>query len=136
MIHHMRYNSETDKASRCDVLIETVSWLDNYFEGHMDNALPQLKPSGTEFQTTVWRALLTIDSGTTITYGELARSIDKPQAVRSVAAAIGRNPISVLIPCHRVIGANGSLTGYAGGLERKQALLVMEKNSSAVREYV
>ena len=81
---------------------------------------------GTPFQQAVWQALLRIPRGQTASYVALARSIGKPQAVRAVGAAVGRNPLSVVVPCHRVLGSDGSLTGYAGGLERKQALLRLE----------
>lgn len=81
---------------------------------------------GTPFQQAVWQALLRIPRGQTASYGALARSIGKTQAVRAVGAAVGRNPLSVVVPCHRVLGSDGSLTGYAGGLERKQALLRLE----------
>lgn len=87
---------------------------------------PPLSPQGTPFQRRVWNALLDIPSAHTISYGALATAIGAPASVRAVAAAVGRNPISVWIPCHRVIGSNGSLTGYAGGLGRKRALLALE----------
>lgn len=82
--------------------------------------------AGTPFQQTVWRALLIIPAGQSQSYGELARHLGKPQAVRAVGAAVGRNPVSIIVPCHRVLGAGGQLTGYAGGLWRKQALLQLE----------
>jgi methylated-DNA-[protein]-cysteine S-methyltransferase len=82
---------------------------------------------GTEFQRSVWRALLAIPSGQTRSYSELAQAMCKPAAVRAVGAAVGRNPWSVLVPCHRVLGAKGALTGYAGGLPRKVALLDLEQ---------
>ncbi len=82
---------------------------------------------GTPFQQAVWRALCDIPAGTTVSYGTLARRLGRPEAVRAVAAAVGRNPVSLLIPCHRVVGADGHLTGYAGGLFRKQALLKLEQ---------
>ena len=81
---------------------------------------------GTEFQLAVWHALLEIPAGTTVSYGELARRIGRPSAVRAVAGACGANPVGVVVPCHRVIGADGSLTGYASGVERKRALLERE----------
>ena len=86
-----------------------------------------LAPAGTPFQLTVWRALRDIPYGETIDYGELARRIGKPTASRAVGAANGRNPISIVVPCHRVIGSTGTLTGYGGGVERKQALLDLEQ---------
>jgi methylated-DNA-[protein]-cysteine S-methyltransferase len=82
-----------------------------------------LDPQGTEFQRAVWDVLCTIAPGALSTYGEVARRIGKPAAVRAVGAAIGRNPIGIVVPCHRVVGGNGSLTGYAAGIPRKQALL-------------
>lgn len=92
-------------------------------------SLPLDLSGGTAFQQAVWQALLSIPLGTTCTYGELAAAIGKPSAVRAVGTAIGRNPISILIPCHRVLGGQGQLTGYAGGVWRKQALLQLENAS-------
>ncbi len=118
------------------IIQNTIEWLTRYFadfdqslsikEHDLDAQRPKLAPRGTDFQQQVWQALLRIPAGSTNTYGQHAKTIDKPAAVRAVAAAIGRNPISIVIPCHRVIGANGSLTGYAGGLERKESLLSHE----------
>jgi methylated-DNA-[protein]-cysteine S-methyltransferase len=88
---------------------------------------------GTAFQQAVWRALLRIPAGQSQSYGELARQLDKPLAVRAVGAAVGRNPVSILVPCHRVLGAGGQLTGYAGGLWRKQALLKLEGHAMGQR---
>ncbi|WP_226829862.1 methylated-DNA--[protein]-cysteine S-methyltransferase [Brevibacterium aurantiacum] len=100
--------------------------LGEYFSGtRTDFDLP-LAPTGTEFQRTVWQALTTIPYGTTAGYGELAAWIDRPTAARAVGAANGRNPISIIVPCHRVIGANGALTGYAWGEEKKRTLLDLE----------
>lgn len=101
----------------------------DYFNGtlHAIDALP-VEAAGTEFQRIVWRALRDIPCGTTISYGELARRIGKPDAVRAVGTANGANPIGVVVPCHRVIGANGSLTGYGGGIHRKRWLLDHEKS--------
>ncbi len=100
----------------------------DYFAGdlHAIDALP-VKTAGTTFQQEIWRALREIPCGTTISYGELARRIGRPQAVRAVGLANGSNPIGVVVPCHRVIGANGSLTGYGGGIERKRWLLDHER---------
>ena len=85
---------------------------------------------GTDFQRTVWRALLDVPFGTTTTYGELARRIGSPRAPRAVGLANGHNPIGIIVPCHRIIGANGSLTGYGGGIERKRWLLAHEARCS------
>ena len=89
-------------------------------------AIPLDLSGGTPFQQAVWQALLSIPQGSTCSYGELAAAIGKPSAVRAVGTAIGRNPISILIPCHRVVGSQGQLTGYAGGVWRKTALLQLE----------
>lgn len=86
----------------------------------------QLDPQGTDFQQAVWRVLCTILPGALSTYGEVARQVGRPDASRAVGAAIGRNPVGIIVPCHRVVGASGSLTGYAGGLPRKEALLQLE----------
>jgi methylated-DNA-[protein]-cysteine S-methyltransferase len=107
-------------------LSATVRQLTEYFAGaRRDFDLP-LRLQGTTFQTRVWRELTVIPYGQTWSYGQLAQRIDKPSASRAVGLANGRNPISILVPCHRVIGADGSLTGYGGGLERKRWLLVHE----------
>jgi len=104
----------------------TVRQLTEYFAGtRRDFDLP-LRFQGTTFQTRVWRELTVIPYGQTWSYGQLAQRIDKPSASRAVGLANGRNPIAILVPCHRVIGADGSLTGYGGGLERKRWLLAHE----------
>ena len=103
--------------------------LDEYFAGERSTFDLALAGAGTPFQERVWRALLEIPYGETLSYGELARRIDRPDAVRAVGTANGRNPISIIVPCHRVIGADGTLTGYAGGLERKRFLLDLEANT-------
>lgn len=98
-----------------------------YFEGTTDPFKGvKLETGGTVFQQTVWRALKIIPSGRTLSYGELAQKIDNPKAVRAVGSANGQNPISIIIPCHRVIGSDGALTGYAGGVARKRRLLELE----------
>ncbi len=109
------------------VLRQTVGQLREYFAGsrtHFDVSLDL--SSGTPFQQSVWQALLAIAPGDTISYGQISSRIGKPSAVRAVGAAVGRNPVSIIVPCHRVMGADGSLTGYAGGLPRKTALLTLE----------
>ena len=83
---------------------------------------------GTAFQQAVWKSLLDIAPGTTSSYGTISQRIDKPSAARAVGAAIGRNPISIIVPCHRVVGAHGAMTGYAGGIDRKIALLQLESS--------
>ena len=109
------------------VLQLTKTQLSEYFDGHRTTFdLPLALDLGTDFQKTVWRALLSVPSGATVTYGELSQRVGKPAAVRAVGGAVGRNPLSIVVPCHRVLGANGALTGYAGGLARKTALLHLE----------
>ncbi len=89
-----------------------------------------LDPAGSAFQRAVWQALLQIPRGSTRSYGELAAALGRPQASRAVGAAVGRNPLSVIVPCHRVLGSGGALTGYAGGLDRKRALLGLERDDA------
>jgi methylated-DNA-[protein]-cysteine S-methyltransferase len=103
-----------------------------YFEGRLREFDLPLAPAGTPFQRRVWRALLEIPYGRTVTYGELAARLGQPGASRAVGLANGRNPIAVVIPCHRVIGAGGALTGYGGGLERKRWLLELEAGRRAI----
>jgi methylated-DNA-[protein]-cysteine S-methyltransferase len=104
--------------------------LDEYFAGARTGFDLPLQMEGTPFQLTVWRALLDIDYGQTESYGELARRIGRPDASRAVGLANGRNPLSIVVPCHRVIGASGSLTGYGGGVERKRFLLDLEAGAA------
>lgn len=105
---------------------EVIRQLKEYFAGKLTRFDLPLKPEGTEFQLKVWRTLCAIPYGKTWSYGELARRIGKPSASRAVGAANGQNPIPIIVPCHRVIGANGSLTGFGGGLKIKQQLLELE----------
>ena len=107
------------------VLTETARWLDVYFSGKDPGFLPPLHPQGSPFRQTVWDILLTIPRGQTMTYGEIARRLGVRSA-QAVGGAVGHNPISILIPCHRVVGSDGSLTGYAGGFDRKTRLLQLE----------
>ncbi|MDB5412739.1 MAG: ada [Rubritepida sp.] len=109
------------------LLAEAERQLRAYFAGELEAFTVPLDFQGTEFQKSVWTALLTIPFGETRSYGEIARQIGKPSAFRAVGAANGRNPISIIAPCHRVIGSTGGLTGFAGGLAAKQHLLGMEK---------
>ncbi|MFB3239606.1 methylated-DNA--[protein]-cysteine S-methyltransferase [Aeromonas salmonicida] len=101
-----------------------------YFAGRLQRFTLPLAAHGTAFQQAVWQALCDIPYGETRSYGDIARTIGKPAAVRAVGAANGRNPLSIIVPCHRVIGQNGSLTGYAGGLPIKQQLLALECDQS------
>lgn len=107
-------------------IAQAIDELDAYWAGRALRFTVPLDPQGTPFQRAVWRGLQAIEVGRTWSYGALARHVGRPAAVRAVGAAVGRNPVSILVPCHRVLGADGSLTGYAGGLDRKQALLRLE----------
>ena len=109
------------------VLREAMAQLAAWFAGERTRfELPLDLQAGTPFQQDVWTALLAIPRGGTTSYAELARRLGRPRAARAVGAAVGRNPVSIVVPCHRVLGTGGSLTGYAGGLERKTALLRLE----------
>jgi len=109
-----------------EVLQDCVHQLQDYFEGSRKKFSLKLNPQGTEFQNRVWEALLNIPYGKTVSYLELSRQLGDIKAIRAVANANGKNPLWIIIPCHRVIGSDGSLTGYAGGLHRKQWLLEHE----------
>lgn len=113
-------------APQVPVLYQAEAALARYFAGELQSFSLPLQPHGTPFQQAVWHQLLQIPYGQTRTYGELAKALGKPGAARAVGMANHRNPISILIPCHRVIGADGSLTGYGGGLDMKRFLLQLE----------
>lgn len=113
-----------DKTHR--VLVEAEHQITEYLSGRRKRFTLQLDLEGTEFQRSVWNALLTIPFGETRTYEQIARQVGRPTAMRAVGAANGRNPISLIVPCHRVIGASGDLTGFAGGLGAKAFLLTLE----------
>jgi methylated-DNA-[protein]-cysteine S-methyltransferase len=127
----------SDESPRAEIG-KHVGWRDNivfselgpqlarYWEGAPVKFELPLRPRGTTFQRLVWDGLLQIPHGRTVSYGELARRVGRPAAVRAVGRANGANPIAIVIPCHRVIGGSGALTGYAGGLERKRTLLLLE----------
>ena len=100
--------------------------LTEYFGGERRRFESPLAPKGTPFQRSVWQAISTVGFGETLTYGELARRAEHAGGARAAGAATGRNPISIIVPCHRIVGSNGNLTGYAGGLDRKRALLALE----------
>ena len=120
-------NAAWPSAPAHPVLREAARQIDAYFSAALKTFdLPLDLSAGTDFQQTVWQALLTLPRGQTCTYGELSKRIGRPSAVRATGGAIGRNPLSVIVPCHRVIGQGGALTGYAGGLVRKRVLLQLE----------
>ena len=124
---HMPDNSSWPERPAHPVLARAIAQLHEYFGGTRDAFdLPLDLQGGTAFQQSVWQALLAIPRGGTTSYGVLGQRIGRPAAMRAVGAAVGRNPLSVVVPCHRVLGADGSLTGYAGGLQRKAALLQLE----------
>ncbi|MCM1310588.1 MAG: methylated-DNA--[protein]-cysteine S-methyltransferase [Bacteroides sp.] len=119
-------NTESEVTQRA------VAQLKEYFEGKREAFTIPLEPVGTEFQCRVWAELMKIPYGKTVSYGEIARKIGMPKAVRAVASAIAANHMSIFIPCHRVIGSNGRLTGYRGGLAAKQTLLTIEGITSSI----
>jgi methylated-DNA-[protein]-cysteine S-methyltransferase len=108
------------------MLVDAERQLSRYFAGELQRFTLKFDTGGTAFQKAVWQALTSIPFGETRSYAEIARQIGRPKAVRAVGAANGRNPISIIVPCHRVIGANGKLTGFAGGLKAKEILLGLE----------
>ena len=135
-IHNVRFEFEENiftkysgeiKKTETPLLKEAAKQLDEYFSGKRKVFDLPLKANGTEFQKKVWKALTIIPCGQTRSYEQIAIMIDKPKACRAVGLANNKNPIAIIIPCHRVIGKDGKLTGYAGGLELKQKLLELEK---------
>jgi methylated-DNA-[protein]-cysteine S-methyltransferase len=126
---HDKMITPRDGWIRDDAALATVrAQLGEYFAGERTEFELRLEPIGTPFQRRVWQALLDIPFAESRTYGSVANAIDSPAAVRAVGAAVGRNPISIIIPCHRVLGANGSLTGFGGGLDNKRWLLGHERS--------
>ncbi len=133
-LRHLRMVDQTYEPSREGwerddaAFPDAVDQLIAYFSGDLTEFDLELDMVGTQFQRRVWEALQTIPYGETCSYGEIARQIGSPSGSRAVGLANGHNPIGIIVPCHRVIGANGSLTGYGGGLHRKRALLELEKS--------
>jgi methylated-DNA-[protein]-cysteine S-methyltransferase len=117
------------------ILLETERQLKQYFQGKRKSFSLELDLIGTKFQNDVWQALLAIPFGETRSYGQIARQLGNPQATRAVGAANGRNPVSIIVPCHRVIGASGKLTGFAGGLDVKAHLLGLESKDNTASKY-
>jgi len=133
---HLRMVDQTHEPDRArwepaapDAFGDVVEQLDAYFAGTLTEFDVKMKFDGTEFQRRVWAALQTIPYGETRSYGQIAEQIGSPAASRAVGMANGRNPISIIVPCHRVIGSSGGLTGYGGGIKRKRALLELELNA-------
>lgn len=127
-VHAISYLGANGKASPVERLEESavVKQLEEYFLGKREVFDIFLDPNGTDFQNQVWQEIAKIPFGKTISYGDIAKAIGREKAVRAVGAACGKNPVSIVVPCHRVVGKDGSLTGYAGGLERKTWLLEFE----------
>ncbi|TXD70468.1 methylated-DNA--[protein]-cysteine S-methyltransferase [Aequorivita lipolytica] len=117
------------KSSGSDEIQNVIKQFEEYFDGKRTDFNIKLSPDGTEFQTRVWNELLNIPFGKTVSYQQMANTLGDPKVIRAAASANGKNPISIVIPCHRVIGSDGSLTGYAGGLHRKKWLLEFESPS-------
>ena len=132
---HLRMSDQTHEPDRTgwepadpESFADVVEQLDAYFAGTLTEFDVDVELAGTAFQQRVWAALRTIPYGQTRSYGEIAAQVGSPAAARAVGLANGRNPISIIVPCHRVIGSGGGLTGYGGGIDRKRALLTLEKN--------
>ena len=119
-------SSVTQCPAESQLLNALKAQLDTYFRGELHTFSLPLRPAGTTFQQSVWAAIAEVPYGQTLSYAALAQNIGKPSAVRAVARAVGANPLALLIPCHRIIGSDGSLTGYAGGLAAKRWLLSLE----------
>lgn len=117
-----------DETTETTLIKQCKKQLDDYFKGKLKQFNIKYEYSGTPFQERVWKELLNIEYGTTISYKELAKRIGSPKSARAVANAVGKNKIGIIIPCHRIIGSNGTLTGYAGGLENKKYLLEIENS--------
>ena len=124
--HPPAIDARWEQRSDLSPLRRAGAMLAEYFAGRRTEFPLPLMPHGTPFQRAVWEAIATVRYGETIAYRELAARAGRPPSIRAAGAATGRNPLSIFIPCHRIVGANGSLTGYAGGLDRKRALLALE----------
>ena len=123
---------EAEECAELPVFARTRQWLDEYFSGKAPSFMPPIRMQGTDFQQMVWQLLLKIPYGTTSTYRDIARKVANERGIATMSAqavggAVGRNPISIIVPCHRIIGTDGTLTGYAGGIERKEKLLLLER---------
>ena len=131
-----RIEPEKDWIYNEDLFLEAMDQLGAYFKGERTRFDLKLNIQGTDFQKMVWKELVKIPYGETISYGQLAKRIGNPKASRAVGMANGKNPISIIIPCHRIIGKNGSLTGFGGGLEVKKNLLEFEKSNFNKRRFM
>ena len=131
-VNDAKFNSDIEIKDDLPIFGQVETWLESYFSGKQTSIKIPLQPKGTSFQQRVWQILQEIPYGETMTYGEIAQRIAKEKGVETFSAqavgqAVGKNPISILIPCHRVLGKNGALTGYAGGVHRKEQLLQLER---------
>lgn len=131
--HEQAIAAEWLEKPKDRLLLRAKKQLEEYFAGKRRSFDLPLAPRGTLFQTRVWNALLEIDYGNTASYRDVSVRIGSPAATRAIGAAVGRNPIGIVIPCHRVVGSDGSLTGYAGGLDRKRQLLALEAEPFRLR---
>ena len=131
-VNDAKNHSDIEIKDDLSIFVQVENWLERYFSGEETSITIPLQPKGTIFQERVWKILQEIPYGETMTYGDIARRIAKEKGVatysaQAVGQAVGKNPISILIPCHRVLGKNGALTGYAGGVHRKEQLLKIER---------
>lgn len=124
--YHPRIDKKWKRADKHKPLRQAKRELSEYFDGKRTQFSVKVAPQGTPFQRAVWKSIASVEFGQTIAYGELAERAGYPGSARAAGAATGRNPISIIVPCHRIVGSNGSLTGYAGGLVKKRALLELE----------
>jgi len=133
-LHFPEHDAKLDEGERApELFADAVRALDEYFAGRRERFDIALDLRGTALQRAVWRQLVAIPYASTTTYGALARAVGRPTAVRAVAGAVGRTPVPIVVPCHRVVAGDGALTGYRGGLERKRALLDLEAASAPAR---
>ena len=129
--YHPRIDKNWKRADKHEPLRQAKRELSEYFGGKRTRFTVKLAPQGTPFQRSVWKTIAHVRFGQTIAYGELAERAGYPRSARAAGAATGRNPIGIIVPCHRIVGSNGSLTGYAGGLAKKRALLALEGRASS-----
>lgn len=134
--HFPENHVESMDSNISGIFDKASEWLDCYFDGRIPGFLPPIHLSGSSFQMMIWQELMKIPYGKTCTYEAVAESIGKRTAVRAAGHAIGKNPISIIIPCHRVIGANGRLTGYDAGTDIKKYLLDLERRADSYRKYL
>jgi methylated-DNA-[protein]-cysteine S-methyltransferase len=127
--HQPSIDASWQRHRSLPILLRAAVELAEYFAGERTAFALSLAPAGTPFQREVWQAIAAVPYGETIAYRDLAAAIGRPASIRAAAAATGRNPLSIVIPCHRIVGADGSLTGYAGGIERKRTMLALEQRT-------